>query len=182
MNGLAMAVRWIDRLNGAIGITVSWLILPVVLVAFTVVLLRYAFSMGFPWLQGLYLWLPGAAFVLAMGWVLRDGGHVRVDLFYKKWSPRTRAWADLFGVLVFLVPMMGSILYLSWPLVQRSWRIMEKSATTDGLTYLYLLKTLLPVACALVLLQGLAMAARAILVLAEREDLLPARGIAGGHP
>lgn len=181
MNGLAQLVRWIDRLNGAVGLTVSWLILPVVLIAFSVVVLRYAFSMGFPWFQELYIWLHGAAFVLAMGWVLRDGGHVRVDLFYKRWSPRKRAWADLFGVFVFLVPMMGAILYLSWPLVQRSWRIMEKSATSDGLTYLYLLKTLLPVACVLVLLQGLAMAARALLVIADREDLLPSPAAAGGH-
>lgn len=181
MNGLALLVRGIDRLNGAIGVAVSWLILPVVLVAFTVVVLRYAFSMGFPWLQELYIWLHGAAFMLAIAWVLRDGGHVRVDLFYKKWSLRKRAWADLFGVLVFLVPMMGSILYLSWPLVQRSWRIMEKSPTSDGLTYLYLLKTLLPVACVLVLLQGLAVAARAILVIAEREDLLPESAAARGH-
>lgn len=181
MNGLATLVRWIDRLNGAIGVTVSWLILPVVLIAFAVVVLRYAFSMGFPWFQELYIWLHGAAFMLAMAWVLRDGGHVRVDLFYKKWSVRKRAWADLLGVFVFLVPMMGSILYLSWPLVQRSWRIMEKSATSDGLTYLYLLKTLLPAACVLVLLQGLAIAARAILVIAEREDLLPSPAAAGGH-
>jgi TRAP-type mannitol/chloroaromatic compound transport system permease small subunit len=181
MKGLATLVRWIDRLTGAIGLAASWLILPVVLVAFSVVVLRYVFSVGFPWLQELYIWLHGAAFVLAMAWVLRDGGHVRVDLFYKKWSARARAWADLIGVFVFLAPMMGAIVYLSWPLVQRSWRIVEKSPTSDGLTFLFLLKTLVPVACVLVLLQGLAMALRAVFVIARRDDLLPGGGASGGH-
>jgi TRAP-type mannitol/chloroaromatic compound transport system permease small subunit len=182
MKALATFVRGVDRINVAIGLAASWLILPVVVIAFTVVLLRYAFSMGFPWFQELYIWLHGAAFMLAMAWVLREGGHVRVDLFYKKWPRRKQAWADLIGVFVFLVPMIGAIWYMAWPLVQRSWRILERSPTSDGLTYLYLLKTMLPIGCALVILQGLAMAARSLIVIARREELLPVNGAAGGHP
>ncbi len=116
----------------------------------------------------------------AAAWVLREGGHVRVDLFYRRWSTKTRAWADLIGVFVFLVPMLTVILYVSWPLLARSWRIAEKSATSDGLTHLYLLKSMVAVFCVLLILQGLAMAARCVLTLAGRDGLLaPAR--AGDH-
>lgn len=180
MQALAWFVRVVDRINGAIGITVSWLMLPVVLIAFTVVFLRYAVGKGFPWLQESYIWLHGFAFMLAAAWVLREGGHVRVDLFYRRCSARTRAWLDLFGVFVFMLPMLGMILYTSWPLLQRSWRIAEKSPTADGLESLYLLKTAVPIFCVLVGLQGLAMAARCVLTIVGREDLVaPAKG--GAH-
>lgn len=171
MDALATVARGIDTLNGWIGRAAAWLMLPVVLIAFAVVLLRYAFSIGFPWLQESYIWLHGAAFLVAAAWVLRDEGHVRVDLLYKRWSRRGRAWADLFGVVAFLLPMMGMILYMAWPLVQRSWRIAEKSPTSDGMHYLFLLKTLVLVFCVLIILQGVAMGIRAVLVLRGRDDL-----------
>ncbi len=176
MQVLAWFIRIVDRVNGVIGLSVSWLMLPVVLIAFVVVVLRYAAGTGFPWLQELYIWLHGMAFMLAAAWVLREGGHVRVDLFYRRWSARTRAWMDLAGVLVFMLPMLGMILYTSWPLLERSWRIREKSPTADGLEWLFLLKTAVPLFCVLVALQGLAMAARCVLTIAGRDDLVaPAR-------
>lgn len=172
---LAGFVRVVDRLNGIIGGAAAWLILPVVVVSFSVVLLRYVAGKGFPWLQESYIWMHGAAFMLAAAWVLREEAHVRVDLFYRRWSARTRAWADLAGVFVFMLPMLVMILYTSWPLLQRSWRILEKSPTSDGLAHLYLLKSMVPVFCVLLMLQGLALAARSVLTLAGRDDLAPAR-------
>jgi len=171
MGGLARVADAIDALTGWVGRLAAWLILPVVLIAFGVVLLRYAFSIGFPWLQESYIWLHGGAFLAAAAWVLREEGHVRVDLLYKRWSRRGRAWADLLGVVAFLLPMMGTILTMAWPLVARSWRIGEKSPTSDGMHYLFLLKSLVLVFCVLIILQGIAMAIRAILVLAGRDDL-----------
>jgi TRAP-type mannitol/chloroaromatic compound transport system permease small subunit len=134
--------------------------------------MRYAFGAGYPWLQESYIWLHGGAFMLAAAWVLREGGHVRVDLFYRRWGSRGRAWADLIGVFVFLLPMMTVILYTSWPLLQRSWRIAEKSPTSDGIQFLYLLKTAVPIFCVMLMLQGLAMAARCVLTLAGRDGLV----------
>lgn len=180
MRMLAWFVHAVDRLNGAIGLTASWLMLPVVLIAFAVVVLRYVAGKGYPWLQESYIWMHGIAFMLAAAWVLREGGHVRVDLFYRRWNARTRAWMDLAGVFVFMLPMLTVILYVSWPLLQRSWRIAEKSPTADGLTHLYLLKSMVAVFCVLLILQGLALAARCVLTIAGRDDLVaPAR--AGSH-
>jgi TRAP-type mannitol/chloroaromatic compound transport system permease small subunit len=175
MRSLAWFVRIVDRLNGTIGLAVSWLILPIVLISFTVVMLRYVVGKGYPWLQESYIWLHGVAFMLAAAWVLREGGHVRVDLFYRRWSARTRAWMDLAGVFVFMMPMLVVIFVKAMPLVERSWRIREKSPTADGLEWLYLLKIAVPVFCVLVGLQGLAMAARSILTIAGRDDLVAER-------
>jgi TRAP-type mannitol/chloroaromatic compound transport system permease small subunit len=180
VQALAWYVRIVDRLNGLVGHAASWLILPVVLISFTVVMLRYVLGKGYPWLQESYIWLHGLAFMLAAAWVLREEGHVRVDLFYRRWSARGRAWADLIGVFVFMLPMLAVIFFSAWPLLERSWRIREKSPTADGLEWLFLLKTAVPIFCVLVALQGLAMAARSVLTIAGRDDLVaPARP--GGH-
>lgn len=163
-------LRWyadrVDAANDLLGRSVSWLMLPVVLVAFAVVCLRYAFAVGYPWLQETYIWLHGMAFTLASAWVLKDEGHVRVDLVYKRLTARAKAWLDLVGVFVFLLPMMGLLLWWSWPVVQRSWRLMERSPTADGLQFVFVLKSFLLALGVLLVLQGLAMAARCLLVIA----------------
>lgn len=170
MQALSKAASAIDALNGFIGRMVSWVIVPVALISFAVVLLRYVFSMGYPWLQELYIWLHGAAVLLAAGWVLKEGGHVRVDLLYKRASEKGRAWIDLFGVLVFLWPMMGFLFWWSLPGVRRSWRLLERSPTADGLEYVYLMKTVIPVFCVLVMLQGLAGVLRSVVVIARPRE------------
>lgn len=162
----------VDRMNDWIGRTVSWAMLPVVLVAFAVVFLRYVAGVGFPWLQEVYIWLHGMAFMAASAWVLKEGGHVRVDLIYRGLGLRARAWIELFGVFVFLMPMTLLMGWWAWPAVHRSWRLMERSSTSDGLQFMYVLKAFVVVFCVTVSLQGLAMAARAVLVLAGRSASL----------
>jgi len=168
----------VDRINDWVGRTASWAMLPVVLVAFAVVFLRYAVGKGFPWLQEVYVWLHGAAFMAAAGWVLQQDGHVRVDLIYKRLGLRAKAWIELIGVFGFLIPMVALMGWWAWPAVQRSWRLLERSPTADGLQFMYALKGFVVLFCVLVILQGLAMAARAVLVLAGRSTNL---GVRAGH-
>ncbi len=168
----------VDRINDWIGRTVSWAMLPVVLVAFAVVFMRYALGKGFPWLQEVYIWLHGAAFMAAAAWVLQQDGHVRVDLIYKRLGLRAKAWVEIVGVFLFLIPMVGVMFWWAWPAVQRSWRLMERSSTADGLQFMYVLKGFVVLFCVLVVLQGLAMVARAVLVLAGRSKVL---GVRVGH-
>lgn len=167
MAALEKLASLIDAFNGFIGRVGSWAVLPVALVAFAVVAMRYALNIGYPWLQESYVWLHGAAVLLISGWVLERGGHVRVDLFYKSASAKAKAWIDIIGVTLFLMPMMGFLFWWSLPLVQRSWRLMERSPTNDGLTFAYLMKTVIPVFCVLMMLQGLAMLLRNVVVLAR---------------
>lgn len=174
MGSLVPFIRLVDAVNGAVGRTVSWLTLGVVLVCFAGVVMRYVFGIGFVWVQDAYVWLNGVAFTLAAGFALMRDAHVRVDLFYGKASPRYRALVDLLGVFFLLLPFVGVLVWYSWNWVGMSWRLGEGSVNVGGLPGLFLVKTCLPAFGVLVGLQGLALAARSALVLAGRADLLPA--------
>jgi TRAP-type mannitol/chloroaromatic compound transport system permease small subunit len=157
---LRLAER-IDRISIRIGRAAAWFILVVVVVQFAVVLLRYGFGMGSIRLQESVVYAHALAFMLAAAWTLKAGAHVRVDVFYRDASERTRATVDLFGTLILLLPMAGLILWMSVPYAMRSWAILEGSQETSGLPLVFLLKTAIPVFAVLVILQGVAEAARA---------------------
>ena len=165
MRGLALFVRLIDRVNERIGNTIAWLTLAMVLAAFVVVVLRYVFSVGFVWLQESYVWMHGVVFMVGAGYTLLKGGHVRVDIFYRDNSARYRAWVDLFGSLVLLLPVVAIVWNVSFPYVEASWSRLEESREAGGLPGLFLLKSVILVFCVTLGLQGLSLAARSLLVL-----------------
>jgi TRAP-type mannitol/chloroaromatic compound transport system permease small subunit len=173
VQALVVTVRAISALNRWVGLTLSWLALAVVLVCFTVVVLRYSFRVSFVWMQDLYVWLSGAMFTGVAGYALLRDDHVRVDILYRPWSIRSKAIADLIGVLVFLLPFVSVVGSFGWTYLARSWRLYEGSANIGGMPGLFILKSFIMVFCVLVGLQGIAWACRSILVLAGREDLLP---------
>jgi TRAP-type mannitol/chloroaromatic compound transport system permease small subunit len=168
MDGLARFVAVVDAANEWLGRLVAWLALGCVLVCFAVVVLRYAFGIGYTWLQELYIWQHALLFMVGAGYTLLHGGHVRVDIFYRGASRRRRAWIDLFGVFAFLLPWIGLVAVESVPFVAGSWSIGEGSPQPGGLPALWLLKGALLAFCVVVALQGLALAARSVLVLAGR--------------
>ncbi len=174
MHALAMLVRLISGINRIVGNVFSWLSLGVVIVCFTVVVQRYAFSTGHLWMQDLYVWLNGAMFTVVAGYALLRDEHVRVDIFYRPATIRSKAIVDLIGVVIFLLPFCYVVWIYGWPFVARSWRIHEGSRNIGGMPGLYVLKSFILAFAALVALQGIAMIGRSILVLAGREDLLPA--------
>ena len=121
----------IDRLNTAVGRAASWCALAIVLLGFAVVLLRYLLGVGSIWLQESILYAHAALFLLAAAWTLKEGGHVRVDVFYASAAPRTKAWIDLLGALFLLLPFAVAIVWFSLPYVARSWAILERSRETQ---------------------------------------------------
>ena len=166
MLSLTGLVNSIERLTAAVGRAASWCALVVVLLGFAVVLMRYALGFGSIWLQETIIYAHAALFLLTAAWTLRDGGHVRVDVFYATATPRTRALVDLGGALLLLLPFAIALFWFSLPYVSRSWAILERSRETSGLPLVFLLKTLIPVFAVLLALQGLAQAARAAALLA----------------
>jgi TRAP-type mannitol/chloroaromatic compound transport system permease small subunit len=170
---LANSVRAISALNRVVGHLLSWLALAIVLVCFTVVVQRYIFHTTQLWMQDLYVWLSGAMFTGVAGFALMRDEHVRVDILYRPWPIRKKAIADLIGTLIFLIPYVVVVLLYAWPFVSRSWRLYEGSANIGGMPGLFILKSFIIVFAVLVGLQGLAIIARSILVLNDREDLLP---------
>lgn len=173
MQVLAAFVRAVSGLNRVVGEVLSWLALACVLVCFTVVVQRYVFHTSTLWMQDLYVWMSGAMFTGVAGFALMRDDHVRVDIFYRPASTRRKAIADLVGVVLFLLPFVYIVWTYGYTAVSRSWSFYEGSANIGGMPGLFVLKSFILVFAALIGLQGLAMAARAILVLRGREELLP---------
>jgi TRAP-type mannitol/chloroaromatic compound transport system permease small subunit len=157
--------RSIDRLTTALGRAVAWLALAIVAVQFGLVVARYLFSAGSVAVTESVIYGQAFLVTLTAAWTLAVGGHVRVDIFYASASQRRRAWIDLVGTLVLLLPFMMTLLWLSAPYALRSWAILERSQETGGLPLVFALKTLIPVFALLMALQGIAQAIRAVAVL-----------------
>lgn len=171
---------FLDSLNAVVGRAAAWLTLFMVLVTFTVVVLRYAFGIGFIWLQESVTFMHAAVFMLAAAWTLGRDDHVRVDVVYRRLSTHRRAWVDIAGTLLFLLPFCAFLLWTSLDYVQNSFAIREMSRESGGLRYPWppLFKALMPAMALLLALQALALLGRAWLAL-RAPDQLPA---ADGHP
>jgi TRAP-type mannitol/chloroaromatic compound transport system permease small subunit len=98
--------------------------------------------------------LFGAQFMLAAAYTLLRGGHIRTDVFYERWSPRTRAIVDGVSYVLFFFPGMLFILYAGGAEAWNSWVIGERSDWTPWRPVLYPLKAMIPLSAALMLLQG----------------------------
>lgn len=155
---LEALVAWVGR-------AAAWATVPMVLVTFAVVLLRYVFSVGWQWLQESTLYLHSLVFLLTAGHTLASDGHVRVDIIYGRFGRRGRAWVDLVGTLVFLLPFCVLIAVKASPFVAASWQARETSPDPGGLPFVYGLKTLLLAYALLLCFQGVATAIRAVLSL-----------------
>ena len=145
----------IDTFTEFCGKLTAWATLGMMLCTCSVVLARYLFGSGSIALQETVLYLHAFAFMLGTAFTLKRGGHVRVDIFYRHFSPRRRAWVDTFGALFFLLPTCAVIFWLSLNYVSSSWAIYERSAESAGLPWVYLLKSLLLIMPSLLLLQGI---------------------------
>ena len=148
--------RIIDGLNEWVGRAISWLTLFMVLVTFTVVVLRYGLSIGSIAAQESVTYMHAMVFLVGASYTLKHNGHVRVDIFYRKMSAQRQAWVDLLGSVFLLLPVCGFIFWASWDYVMTSWSFKEGSPEAGGIPAVYLLKTLLLIMPALMVIQGTA--------------------------
>ncbi|MEM8572037.1 MAG: TRAP transporter small permease subunit [Pseudomonadota bacterium] len=133
MDLLIRCSRGIDRVTAWIGQGVAWLILVAVVVSAANAIVRKAFDMSSnAWLE-LQWYLFGAVFMLAAAWALQKNEHVRIDVISSRLSRRTRLWIDLFCHLLFLMPFVILMAWLSWPFFLRSWTSGEQSMNAGGL-------------------------------------------------
>ncbi|MGB5299153.1 MAG: TRAP transporter small permease subunit [Thiogranum sp.] len=155
----------LDRIAELVGNAAAWLALALVLVTFSVVMLRYLFQLGWIAMQESILYLHASLFLLGAAYTLKKDGHVRVDIFYRGFSQKRKALVDLLGALLLLLPVCSFLLWTSWDYVITAWSIHEGSQESGGLPYVYLLKTLIPVAVVLLILQGIGQALSSLSVL-----------------
>ena len=171
-NSIIAAAALLHRINVAI-----CHVLLAVLFVFQVVnvILRYAFGVGYLELQDLVSYSFAMLLILSVPVALRLDRHVRVDVFRNRQTLRVQRRYDRFGIVFFLLPVFAMTLYFVMPQVLYSWSIREGGVETGGLAGYFLVKTALPVACVLVLLQG------AALFLGESVETDPSDKQGGGH-
>lgn len=154
MNRLLAISSLIDSLNERIGRLVMWGVLAATLVAAGNALAKHFLGQGSnAWLEAQW-YLFGALFLLGAGYTLKHNGHVRIDVIHQRLSDKARAWIDLLGGLLFLLPFAGLLAWLSWPLLVESWRIQEMSPDAGGLLR-WPVKLMLPLGFGLLFLQGI---------------------------
>lgn len=154
----------LDKLSLVTGRVASWLTLVMVLVTFLIVIMRYVFDAGMIWLQESVTWMHAAVFMLGAAYTLLAEEHVRVDIFYRRMGVVGRAWVDLLGVLLFLLPFCAYLAWASLDFAVVSWSIHESSRESGGLPYplIPLLKSIVVVMPVAVGLQGVSLAAKSV--------------------
>ena len=170
-----MSLSWLDKFVSVIdkftectGRIIMWFTLVMVLISFLVVLLRYGFNLGWIALQESVLYFHAFTFMVGAAYTLKADMHVRVDIFYHRFSPSEKAWVNLLGSIFLLMPVCFCIIVLSWQYVANSWLIMEQSAEAGGLPFVYLNKSLLLVLSITLIIQGLAEIGRNWLIIVTR--------------
>lgn len=180
----------IDRLSELCGRAVSWLVLALVLLTFLVAVSRYVLNLDWPVLNDLrrsladvynrnvnalsdsVQYLHAIIFMVGIAYALKLGDHVRIDIFYRRFSGRTKAWVDVIGTLLLLYPVFIFIIWMSWGYVMDSWRIMEGSQKPGGLPLIYVLKSFILLMAFMMIIQGTSLLLRALLRLRD----MPASG------
>ena len=162
--------HFLDQIVAHLGKATAWLTLLLVFLVAGDVLFRYVWHISsvaeqeFEWHVLAVIALFGASYTL------QQGDHVRVDIFYERYSPRVKRWMDVLLPALFIVPTMLFIAILSLQFVGMSWEIKESSPDPGGLPGRYLIKTFVPLGFFLVALQGIAMTLSGITQLNSSEE------------
>lgn len=161
----------IDTFTETIAKVIAWFTLFMVLIMSAIVILRYGFQVGWIAMQESVLYLHSAVFMLGAAYTLQKDEHVRVDVFYRKFGERKKALVNIFGTIVFLLPVCAYLFYLSWDYVITSWLILEGSKETGGLDGVFLLKSLLLAFSSLLILQGVSLTIKNSLFLISSKEV-----------
>lgn len=171
MQMLAVLSRCIDRINDWVGRMVGWVTLGLVLVVFVDVVMRYLFRTSYVFTQELEWHLFAFIFLIGGGYTLLQDAHVRVDILYQKLGSKGRAWINLLGVLLFLMPGCLLVIITSWKFVISAWSILEGSPDPGGIPLRFLVKSCIPIGFSLLLLQGLSLGIHSLLQITGRETV-----------
>lgn len=170
MGILSSLVSAIDGFTEATGRFISWLTVLMVGLVVVVVVMRYFLELGSIALQESVTYIHAMVFMLGLAFTLKRGGHVRVDIFYRQFGARRKALVNLVGGLLFLMPVTVLIFVSSWDYVLSSWAFGETSSESNGLPFVYLLKTLMLIMPVTLLLQGIAEILKSVLVIRGTAD------------
>jgi len=159
----------IDGISTWIGKAAAWLIIGLMLLVCAEVFKRYIMNMPTAWIFDASNMFYGTLFMMCGAYTLAQNAHVRGDFLYSSMKPRTQASLDLILYFVFFLPGIAALLYAGTDYAMDSWRINEHSNVTADGPPVYHFKTVIPIAGALVMLQGVAEIVRCIVCLKTGE-------------
>ncbi len=162
---MQILVNWIDRLNEKVGNAIAWLTSLLVWIMCLDVLMRYVLNVSFAGLFELEWHIFALIFLLGAAFTLKNDKHVRVDVFYSQYSERGKAWVNLIGTIIFLVPFCIVVIKSSIPFVISSFNILEGSPDPGGLPLRFIVKSAIPVGFSLLLLQATSLIIKSVLII-----------------
>ena len=165
-------VKGINWLNEKIGYGVSWLTAVLVVVVCYDVFSRYLLKSSIVAVQELQWHLFATIFLIGAAYTLKHNGHVRVDVFYTRFSEKAKTIVDFVGSLVFLVPFALVVIWSSQNFVENAIMFNETSPDPGGLPARYILKGMIPAGFFLLFLQGLALACQSLLKILSSNGLI----------
>ena len=151
---LIKTVRVIDKFTDTTGTWVAWLNVPLVAAVSYEVIARYAFNAPTIWSFDVTYMMYGTIFMLGAAYALLKGAHIRTDFFFEKWSVRTKGTIDSVAYLVFFFPSIFTFLLVGWSEGYYAYSISETSEQTPWRPILWPYKMVVPLACLLLLIQG----------------------------
>lgn len=154
MAGLERAMRTLDAISVWSARLTGWLILPLTFILVYEVVSRKFFHRPTTWASDMSYMLYGALFMMGAAYALQRGAHIRTDFLYRLWPARVQGVIDAVLYLVFFFPGIALFLWLGWDFAWASWLQGERAITSPWRAPIYLLKAVIPVAAALLFLQG----------------------------
>jgi TRAP-type mannitol/chloroaromatic compound transport system permease small subunit len=158
---------FVDKISTWVGHAFSWLIVGLTLLVTWEVFSRYALDDPHAWAFDAMAMLYGTMFMMAGAYTLAKNGHVRGDVLYGFFRPRTQATIDLILYIVFFIPGVIALTYAGYYYAADSWRIDEHSNVTAGGPPIYPFKTIIPLAGAILLVQGIVEIIRCVICLKQ---------------
>jgi TRAP-type mannitol/chloroaromatic compound transport system permease small subunit len=165
--------RRVEPLLLAVGRWVSWLWLILLTIIVLNVVLRYAFGEGRIEFEEIQWHLYSVGFLFGMSYAYQSDAHIRVDVLHERLGPRTRAWIELYGIVLLLLPFIALVLIFSVAFVTQSYRLNEVSQAPGGLPLRWLIKAALPAGFLLLLVAVVSRLSRVWAFLFVRQDPQP---------
>ncbi len=160
---------FVDKMSTWVGQAFSWLVVALTVIISWEVFSRYFLDNPHSWVFDAMIMMYGAMFMMAGAYTLSKNGHVRGDVLYSFFEPRTQAGVDLILYIVFFIPGVVALVWAGYIYAGESWAIKEHSSITADGPPLYHFKTIIPLAGAMLLLQGFVEIIRCIVCLKEGE-------------
>jgi len=164
-------VNLIDSISEWTGKSLSWIVVVLTAVLGYEVLMRYFFNAPTLWAYDISYMLGGTFFLVGASYTLWMKGHVRIDIFYSRFPPRTQALIDVVFMLIFFFPVWIGLLYKLIPYVWLSWKLGERSLESYWRPIIYPFKTVMPIGVLLLSLQGIAEFIRRVFMLVKEKEL-----------